>query len=154
MHSILKDKDYQELVGDILDSINFRRIDLIDHHGTTRFTHCLRVSYYSYKIAKKLHLDYKSVARGGLLHDYFDSADDRTKTERFLSTFTHPKHALRNAVTEFELNNLEQNIIRSHMFPVNFALPKYTESWLVSCVDKGVGFYEFICSFKARFRRH
>ena len=29
------------------------------------------------------------------------------------------------------------------MFPVNYRIPKYAESWLVSFVDKGVATYEF-----------
>ena len=60
-----------------------------------------------------------------------------------MSTFTHPKFACRNASSMFKLNNKEKDIIISHMFPVNYRIPKYAESWLVSFVDKGVATYEF-----------
>ena len=51
----------------------------------TRFDHSMKVSYYSYKVAKLLHLDYRQTARGGLLHDFFLSPEVRSKKERFVS---------------------------------------------------------------------
>lgn len=148
MNYITEDKEYELLVNDIFKNEDFMKIDTIEHHGTSRLIHSRRVSYYSYKIAKKLKLSYKDVARAGLLHDFFMSYEDRTKKERFLSTFTHPKYALINAETNFELNNLEKDIIRTHMFPINLAIPKYAESWLVSIVDKFVAIYEFTLSYR------
>ena len=55
------------IVGNILDNEEFNQIKRIEHHGTTRFEHSVRVSYYSYKISKLLHLDYVETARAGLL---------------------------------------------------------------------------------------
>lgn len=144
------DNNYKLLVNDILEHKEFQKIDKIEHHQTSRLIHCLRVSYFSYKISKKLGLDYVSVARGGLLHDFFMSYSDRTKKERFFSTFTHPKYALINASNKFKLNNCEKDIIRTHMFPINIAIPRYLESWLVSLIDKAVAFYEFTSNYKYR----
>lgn len=143
MEKIFEDIEYFDLVKDILAKKEFNEIDSIAHHGTTRYQHSVRVSYYGYKIAKKLRLDSVAVARAGLLHDFFMSSPDRTKFERMMSTFTHPKFACRNASSMFKLNNKEKDIIISHMFPVNYRIPKYAESWLVSFVDKGVATYEF-----------
>ena len=72
------DREYSQLVYHILINSEFNKIKSIEHHGVTRYEHSLKVSYYSYKIAKFLHLDYKDVARGGLLHDFFLSNEDRT----------------------------------------------------------------------------
>ena len=47
------------------------RLYNIEHHGISRMEHSIKISYYSYLIAKKLKMDYVSVARGGLLHDFF-----------------------------------------------------------------------------------
>lgn len=141
-------EEYNLIVYDILKDKEWEKIEQIEHHQTSRLTHCLRVSYFSYLIAKKLKLDYISVARAGLLHDFFMSYEDRTKKDRFLSTFTHPKYALINAANKFKLNNCEKDIIRTHMFPVNIAIPKYLESWLVSLVDKAVAIYEFASGYK------
>lgn len=140
---IEKDSNYMNIVDHILKNDEFNEIKKIEHHGTTRYAHSLRVSYYSYKISKLLHLDYVETARAGLLHDFFISDEERNKKERFVSTFVHPKEAVDNSIRVFGLNEKEMNIIRSHMFPINITLPKYAESWVVSLVDKVVGSYEF-----------
>ena len=143
-----KDVKYQSIIRDIISNKEFEEIENIIHHGTTRLVHSKRVSYCSYKIAVFLRLNSESCARAGLLHDFFTSAEDRTKIQRFISTFTHPKYALKNASAFFELTDLEKDIIRKHMFPINLSIPKYAESWLVSFVDKIVTIYDFISSRK------
>ena len=143
---------YYTIVEDILNNKEFKKIKYIEHHGVTRYEHLYRVSYYSYIIANKLHFKSKEVARAGLLHDFFYSKEKRTMKEKFLSTFIHPKWALKNSLNYFELNEVEQDIIKSHMFPINISLPKYKESILVSIVDKLVATYEFSLKFKLRFR--
>lgn len=150
MLSIDKDENYIWIVEHILQNNEFKSLDDIEHHGTSRFAHSLRVSYYSYKICKFLHLDYENVARAGLLHDFFFSSDDRTMKEKFLSVFTHPKKSVANAKRVFEINEKEEDIIKSHMFPLYTAIPKYAESWIVSLVDKTVASYEFAIQFKTR----
>lgn len=148
MNKYLFDYEYMKIVNNILNNDTFNEIDSIIHHGTSRLTHSIRVSYYSYKIAKKLNLDYTSCARGGLLHDFFMSDNNRNKKEKLLSTFIHPKYAVINANEIITLNDKEKNIIRSHMFPINLSIPKYLESWIVSLVDKVIGLYEFFITYK------
>jgi uncharacterized protein len=150
LNKIFEDKEYYTLVEDILKNKEFNEIDKIEHHGTSRMLHSMRVSYYSYLISKALRLHNSEVARGGLLHDFFMSSEERTSKDRFVSTFTHPKYAVKNADNTFEINDLERDIIKTHMFPVNIAIPKYLESWIVSLVDKGVATYEFVSSYKFR----
>lgn len=145
--SIEKDKKYNSIVSHILNNEEFNQIRGIEHHGTTRYDHSLRVSYYSYKISKLLHLDYEEAARAGLLHDFFISEEDRNLKDRFISTFVHPKEAVENSIRVFNVNEKEQDIIRSHMFPIYISVPKYAESWIVSLVDKVVGTYEFSKEF-------
>ena len=143
----MDDKKYLNIVKDILSNEEFNEIKKIEHHGTTRFDHSLRVSYYSYKISKTLRLDYEVVARAGLLHDFFISEEERSFKDKFISTFIHPKEAVENSIRVFDVNEKEVDIIRSHMFPIYKALPKYAESWIVSLVDKVVGTYEFSKKF-------
>lgn len=138
------EENYKTLIEDILENKEFNKLEAIEHHGTNRLKHSIRVSYYSYKICRIIGIDYISAARAGLLHDFFLSKNDRTKKERISSFFLHPKKALKTATNNFQLNDIEKNIIESHMFPVNIALPKYLESWIVSIVDKIVGTYEFL----------
>lgn len=150
MAKLEQDELYQNIVHDILENEEFNRLKYIEHHGTSRYTHSLRVSYYSYKISNLCHLDSEDVARAGLLHDFFFSDQDRSLKDRFLSTFNHPKKACANALELFGLNEREQDIILSHMFHINGRMPKYAESWVVSLTDKLVGFYEF--TLKARYK--
>ena len=138
------DENYNILIEDILENEEFLKLENIEHHGTSRLKHSKRVSYYSYKICKSIHIDYISAARAGLLHDFFFSENKNSKIDRIKSLFIHPKKALENSNTYFELNDLEQNIIISHMFPLYITLPQYLESWIVSIVDKVVGTYEFL----------
>ena len=144
----LQDIEYLKIVQNILDNKEFNKLKTIEHHGITRFDHSLKVSYYSYKIAKMMHLDYKETARGGLLHDFFLSPEVRSKKEKFFSTFTHPSHAVETAKKEFELSRKEEDMIKSHMFPINISIPKYLESWIITSVDKIVAVNELSLKFK------
>ena len=61
-----------DCVRDILDSPVFQSMDRFMQHGdTTCKAHCIKVSYMSYCICKRLGWDHKEVARAGLLHDFF-----------------------------------------------------------------------------------
>lgn len=145
-----KDQEYLFIIDNIMENDAFRKIENIKHHNTTRLDHSMKVSYYSYKIAKTLKLDYKEVARGGLLHDFYtDKISECTKIKDKIKLFStqHPKDAVINATTHFNLSEKEINIIESHMFPVDYRVPKYAESWIVSLVDKVLSFGEFSKKF-------
>lgn len=147
MENMNLDDEYKLLVRHILDNKEFAEIEKIEHHGISRLDHSMKVSYYSYRIAKSLRLDYIEVARAGLLHDFFLSDDERTAKDRFVSTFVHPKKAVENANRVFGISDREKDIIATHMFPVNLSVPKYAESWVVNMVDKFVGITEFSKKF-------
>lgn len=139
---MILDEEYITIVKHILNNEEFLKLKNYEHHGITRFDHSLKVSYQAYKFAKKHNLDYKSVAIGGLLHDFFHSSNVSLK-EKFISTFNHPLKAEVNALEKFNVNTKEADIIRSHMFPLNLVVPKFKESWLVSLYDKKVALFEF-----------
>ena len=148
----IKDKEYKKIVKDILRNSEFKRLYNIEHHGISRYEHLLKISYVSYKIAKKLKIDYVSVARAGILHDFYLDGDERSKRRKFLDTFTHPKKALDTSNRIFMLNDIEKNIIVSHMFPIYPVLPKYKESILVNFVDKILGFKEMMLEYHYKFK--
>lgn len=150
MEEFINDKDYMQIINDIYNNETFNELEnIVQHNGSNRLIHSYKVSYYSYKIAKKLRLDYKSVARGGLLHDFFMSDNNNPIHKKLRVTLTHPKYAVINASNLFILNDKEKNIIKSHMFPIFYTVPRYLESWLVSLVDKAVATYEFYSSYKS-----
>ncbi|MBR3673555.1 MAG: HDIG domain-containing protein [Clostridia bacterium] len=107
------------------------------HYDTSCFEHCKNVAFISYKICKKLNLDYKSAARAGMLHDLF-LYDWRKRQDgrKGLHAFTHPRTALENSKKIFELNEKEEDIILKHMWPLTVKLPKYSESYIVTIADK------------------
>lgn len=139
-----KDRKYLCIVNDILNHEEFSKTKNIVHHGMNRYDHSLRVSYYSYKVAKLLKLDAVETARGALLHDFFfdDNESIGYKKERAEILINHPKYALENANQYFTLSDKEQDIIRTHMFPIAPMLPRYMESWIVDIVDDIVSIYE------------
>ena len=155
LYNIRKDKEYKKIIKDIFRNIEFKKLYNIEHHGISRMEHSIKISYYSYKIAKKLKMDYVSVARGGLLHDFFLDGDERNCKRKFLDTFVHPKKALNTANGNFDINEIEKDIIVSHMFPLYIKIPKYKESILVNLVDKFIGGKEllrgFCCKFNYKF---
>lgn len=148
MLNIKKDESYFSIVDGIIYDKEFNKLNEIEHHGISRYTHSVRVSYISYKICKLLKLDYEDAARAGLLHDFYISKENRTFKERFTDTFTHPKKAVDHALEIYGINGREQDIIRTHMFPFTTAIPTYAESWIVVLVDKVIGSIEFYKKFE------
>lgn len=109
-------------------------------HGTTSvFRHSVSVAYLSYYLAQKMHapVDIHSLIRGALLHDYFlydwHEKDDAHKWHGFHHANTAWKNAMRDLP---DLNEVEQDMIRCHMFPLNVVPPKYMEGWILCCADK------------------
>lgn len=147
MEKYYRDVKYYRIISDILENDKFKKMDGYRHHGMTRLDHSLKVSYYAYRIAVKFRLDYVSVARAGLLHDFFLNEDLNEIKQRF-SMFFHPYKSLENTCKYFNVNDMEKDIIITHMFPtLPHKVPKYLESWLVSFVDKVIAAGEFYESY-------
>lgn len=145
------DRQYINIVRDILDNEEFEKMSSIVHHGLDRKSHSIRVSYYSYKIARLIGLDYVGVARAGLLHDFFfENNQNSNICKRLQTLIKHPDYALANAGKYFDLTNLEKDIIRSHMFPISINLPLYAEGWLVNLVDDLVAISEVLYRTRTR----
>ena len=143
----IDNKEYKKIVKDILRNKNFKKLYNIEHHGISRWEHLNKVAYYSFRVAKKLKMDYRSVTRGALLHDFYLDGDERSHKRKFFDTFSHPKKALYTSLENFSINDIEKNIIVSHMFPIYFSIPRYKESVLVNIVDKFIGIKEMFMEY-------
>ncbi|MGO1453773.1 MAG: HD domain-containing protein [Alkalibacterium gilvum] len=134
------DKEYITLIEDLLENEDLLKLDEITHHHyTTRLIHSLFVSYVSYKVAKRLKLDVRAIARAGLLHDFFhENREEIASLNEGSHNHVHPKIAVKNAQQLTELSELEIDIILKHMFLTTrkVGLPRYKESFVVTCVDK------------------
>lgn len=144
------DEEFERIVSPILEIEEFNRLKFITHHGITRFDHSMRVAYFSYKVSKALKLDYKEVTEAALLHDFFlDEVNHESRVERLRH---HPECAVKNASKYVDLTEKQKDIIKTHMFPVTFAPPKYLESWIVDLVDDFAAVYESCYRMKMEFR--
>ena len=142
--------EFNECVEDLLENKMVQELDNFEQHlGTSRLQHSINVAYYSFIISKKFGLDHRSAARAGILHDLFlyDWKEEK-QDENHISA--HPKVALKNAMEITELNDIEKDAIKRHMWPLTFVPPKYFESFIVSFVDKYCAYAEFLESFVYR----
>ena len=135
---ILKDKEYTQLVKDLLNNdMVIRMKEYKQHFEINCYEHSLNVSYLTYKCCRKFNLDYKSAARAALLHDLFlYDWRKRENGRKGFHAFTHPKTALENASKVTKLSKKEKDIILNHMWPVTIRLPKYLETYIVTFMDK------------------
>lgn len=129
--------EFLYLTYDLISSPLVLSMDQYEHHGATScLDHSMGVAYASFLVAKRLGLDARAAARGGLLHDFF-LYDWRVKgSHTGLHAFSHPRAAMENAVRYFDVTPLEQEIILTHMFPLGLHIPRSRESITVCLMDK------------------
>lgn len=124
-------------VQDIIETEAFKELKEYRHHNTNRYDHCLTVGYKSFVIANRLGLDARSVARAGVLHDFFFYDTKYMDCSMRTHLREHPAIALENAKKLTTINEMEEDIILSHMYLVNSEhMPRYRESMIVCMVDK------------------
>ena len=120
----------------------------IQHGDTSVYDHCVSVAYMSLKLANALNLKNYNVVtliRGSLLHDYFLYDWHEKDASHRLHGYHHSEKALSNAKRDFELNEVEEDMIRSHMFPLNISkVPKHKESVILCLADKLVSAAEVL----------
>ena len=152
---IYNDTDFLEIISDLINNTTVLKMkDFRQHYETTCFDHCLMVSYYCYKICKKLNLDYISAARAAMLHDLFlYDWRKRQPDRKGLHAFTHGQCAYKNASKLFELNNIQKDMIIKHMWPVTIKLPIYKETYILTLVDKYCALNESFIEIYSRFSK-
>lgn len=133
--------EYLMIIEKIIANRKFQKLKNEKHHTTTRYDHVVDVSFKTYKICKKLNLDYKSATRAALLHDFFFDEEFKTVSNK-KKLVNHYKSAIKNSNKLTKLNHKEENIIASHMFPIGGKKPKYLESVIVDVVDDVVAIKE------------
>ena len=133
-------KSFYNINKDILEHDEFNKLREINHHGINRYDHSYRVSHYTYTITKALHLNYEEATRAALLHDFFtDEVEEENKLNKLIK---HPEYAVENSKKYFDISELQEDIIKSHMFPIGKNVPKYAESWVVDIADDVAAVYE------------
>ncbi len=130
---ILNSIHYFEENGRFLQEKKF-----LQHGNFSVYSHSINVAIFSLDIASKFNfrIDYESLVRGALLHDYFLYDWHTHKSFPCSHAFTHPYIALKNAQEDFVLTPCEKDIIVHHMFPLVPFPPLSLEGWIVCIADK------------------
>ncbi|MFD1431997.1 MULTISPECIES: HD domain-containing protein [Lacticaseibacillus] len=135
-HGWETDTEYMSYVSDLLAQPAVQKLaNFPQHHYSDRLSHSISVSYQSYLLGKKWHLNVRALARAGLLHDLFYYDWRVTKFSLGTHAYIHPRIALRNAEKITDLSPMEKDIIVKHMWGATLGVPKYRESVVVSLVD-------------------
>lgn len=146
--------EYETLIADLISHEKVASMkSFIQHGDVTTLAHSLNVSYLSYRICRSFGLDYRSAARGGLLHDFFLYDWHEENDHEGLHGFNHPKIALKNAKMYFKLNSKEEDIILKHMWPLTIRLPKSREAFIVLMADNYAAIAEILIWHKQRRHR-
>lgn len=110
----------------------------LQHGQISVYEHSYMVAVLCVELAIicRIRADMRALVRGALLHDYFlYDWHEKDKSHR-LHGFIHAERALKNAECDFWLTDIERNMIRAHMFPLNLVLPRYRESVILCIADK------------------
>lgn len=137
--AITEEKYFSTIEGLLSEDCVQEMQKYLQHGDTTTYTHCLAVAYYSYQVCQNLRLqvDIESIARGALLHDLFLYDWHEPSDTHRLHGFYHPGVALANASKYFDLNLIEKDIIKKHMWPLTVTrIPRCREAAIVCLVDK------------------
>lgn len=127
---------FLECVEDLINTPEVQSMRKIPHHpGVNCYEHSVFVAYAAFRLARRFGWDYRSCARAGLLHDLY-LYEWWGGAYQGNMCLDHPEHALKNAKKLTYLSKKEQNIIRSHMWPLALHMPKSREAWTVSMTDK------------------
>ncbi len=136
--------EFVALTADLLQDAQVQSMaQWLHHNETTCLEHSLSVAMTAFKIGKKLHLDTRAIARGGLLHDFYLYHKRDKSAHEGLQCFDHPKIALENGKKITEFSEKEENIILAHMWPFGSVFPKSPEAMLVNLVDTFAAVGEF-----------
>lgn len=119
----------------------------IQHGHISTYEHVLSVTRLSFYLNRRLHLGASDseLVRGAFLHDFYLYDWHNSNSHERLHGFHHPAVALKNALQRYTLSPVEQNIIKSHMWPLTlFSVPKYRAAVIVCLADKICSTYETI----------
>lgn len=153
---ILEDEGFFDEFYDIYFSNEVQSLKLYEQHlEIDRLQHITTVAYMTYMISKKLSLDYASATRAALMHDlvYYDWRDGETGGWHRLHGYKHPKYACLNAKELYpELSDMEDDIIRCHMWPLTLKPSSHKEGLVVTFCDKYCATREVLFSLNKKYK--
>ena len=147
------EKIYQDFLNNPL-IIRMQKIHM--HRGSNAYVHSFRVAKLAIKraIRRKKNLDLESLLIAAILHDYYlyDWRDNKALRKKHARR--HPFVAAANAKRDFNVSDFVIEIIKSHMWPINFKLfQRTTEARIVGNADNTIAFKEVITSRRYKAKR-
>ncbi len=119
----------------------------IQHGRISTYEHAASVTRLSFYLNRRLRLGASDpeLVRGAFLHDFYLYDWHDSASHKRLHGFHHPVVALKNAMQRYALSPVEQNIIKSHMWPLTlFSVPKCRAAVIVCLADKICSAYETV----------
>lgn len=144
--------------SDILNYKDYlKHKEYMQHGCVSVYEHCIFVACKALEIVDthNLSIDRKQLIRAALLHDYFKydwHSYAKENGMHRLHGVHHPRIAAENANKDFSITKLEDNAIRSHMWPLGSAFPKSLEAWVIFFADKNCATIETITMRKTKRR--
>ena len=109
-------------------------------HGTiSTYEHCESVTELAFLLNRRLRLgaDERILVTGAFLHDFYLYDWHENDRSHRLHGYHHPERSCANAVAYFQIGELVQQMIRTHMWPLTITkLPRSREAWILCLVDK------------------
>ena len=111
----------------------------IQHGSITTYDHVERVTRMCFLVNRRFHLgaDERILVIGAFMHDFYLYDWHENDRSHRLHGYHHPERSCANAVAYFQIGELVQQMIRTHMWPLTITkLPRSREAWILCLVDK------------------
>jgi uncharacterized protein len=127
-----------ECISDLLLTPEVQSLKEFEQHlEINRLQHIISVSYLSFRVCRRFGLDWRTAARGAVLHDLFYYDWRENDWSHRPHGYLHPGFALKNARELCgSLDKKTENIIIRHMWPLTPVPPRYREAFVVTMADK------------------
>ena len=143
---------YQSLLND--DKVK-RMLNIPMHRGSNCYIHSFKVAKLAIKRALRHKVvDLKVLLYACIFHDYYLYDWRANKEYRKGHGKNHPGIAAENAKKDFDIPEKSLNIIKSHMWPINFKrFPNSKEARILSLADKKIASIEALTSKKYKLNK-
>ncbi len=133
-----EEREFRRIIAPIADDERALKMkNYIQHSHISTYDHCMDVARHCFYFVRHNGITVREEAliRAAFLHDYY-LYDWHTHGDK-LHGYHHAKIAMANAKRDFQITELEGEIIKSHMWPLNLTqLPSTKEALLLCMIDK------------------